>query len=127
MKKILLIFAMFISSIAFAQECHPNCPEFDFSCEINPLELTDEEIQNFSDRDALLQALVGLTSDKGNVITKVEYLENTSVFEVKVTVGIYYFTVNTDGFGDELILDDMEDENFLEFYKYILDYAITKL
>ena len=35
MKNILLILAMFVSSIAFAQECHPDCPEpvvFDFAC-----------------------------------------------------------------------------------------------
>ena len=42
MKNILLILAMFVSSIAFAQECHPDCPEpvvFDFACE--PFECDD--------------------------------------------------------------------------------------
>ena len=37
MKNLLLILVMFISSIAFAQECFPDCPEpvvFDFACEV---------------------------------------------------------------------------------------------
>ena len=36
MKNLLLILVMFISSITFAQECFPDCPEpvvFDFACE----------------------------------------------------------------------------------------------
>ena len=129
MKNLLLILVMFISSITFAQECFPECPEpivFDFSCDIDPLTLTDEEIETL-DRNALLQALVGLISDNGNEITEVIYPPSTTVFIVKVTVGRSSFTVNTSGYGKELILNDMDPEHFREFYKYILNYAITIL
>ena len=127
MKNLLLILVMFVSSIAYAQECIPNCPEFEFSCEINPLELTDEEIENFPDRNALLQALVGLTTDNGNTVTKVIYPPSTTVFIVKVTVGSSSINPNTSGYGGKLILDEMLPENFREFYKYILNYIITNL
>ena len=119
-----------MSSIAFSQECHPECPDpvvFDFSCEIDPLTITDAEIEAFADRDALLQALVGLITDKGNEVTKVEYPTSTTVFIVKVTVGNSSVFPNTGGYGGELILDEMLPENFREFYKYILNYIITNL
>ena len=128
MKKLTLILVMFISSITFAQECFPDCPEpvvFDFSCEIDPLTITDAEIEAFADRDALLQALVGLTTSKGQIVTAVEYPESTTVFIVKVRTAWGSFTSNTSGFGKELILDEMLPENFREFYKNILNYIIT--
>ena len=124
----MIILVMFISSIALAQECHPDCPEpvvFDFSCEIDPLTITDAEIEAFTDRDALLQALVGLTTSKGQIVTAVEYPESTTVFIVKVRTASGSFTSNTSGFGKELILDEMLPENFREFYKNILNYIIT--
>ena len=132
MKKLLIIFTL-MSSIAFAQE--EECPiedcstpiAFDFECDINPLELTDEEIETSTDRNALLQALVGLTTNNGNVISAVEYPTTTTVFIVKVKTERGSFTSNTSGYGKELILDEMLDENFREFYKNILNHALTQL
>ena len=131
MKRLLIILTILVSGVVSAQGSPPTDadPEvvFEFVCEINPLELTDEEIQNFPDRDALLQALVGLTTNNGNVVTKVIYPPSTTVFIVKVTVGNSSVFPNTSGFGKELILDEMLPENFREFYKYILNYIITNL
>ena len=127
MKNLLLILVMFISSITFAQECHPDCPEpvvFDFSCEIDPLTITNAEIEAFADRDALLQALVGLTTSKGQIVTAVEYPTSTTVFIVKVRTARGSFTANTSGHGGELILDEMHPQHFRTFYRHILNYII---
>ena len=127
MKNLLLILVMFISSITFAQECFPECPEpavFDFECEINPLGLTDAEI-DLLDRHKLLQALVGLTTSKGQIVTEVIYPESTTVFIVKVKTASGSFTSNTSGFGKELILNEMTPFHFREFYKYLLEYITT--
>ena len=130
MKRLLIILTILLSGVVSGQ-CDPeiqDCSEaFSFSCDINPLELTDDEIEAFPDRDALLQALVGLITDKGNEVTKVEYPETTTVFIVKVTVGNSSINPNTSGYGKELLLDEMLPENFREFYNYILNYVITNL
>ena len=67
MKKLTLILVMFISSIAFAQECHPNCPEavvFDFTCGDH---LTDGVLGD--DRNPLLLTL-------GNINITIQFFTN---------------------------------------------------
>ena len=132
MKKFILITLMLITSIANAQDCDPEIQEncstvFDFACDINPLELTDEEIEAFIDRDALFQALVGLITNNSNVITAVEYPTSTTVFIVKVRTASGSFTSNTSGYGKELILDEMHPQHFRGFYINVRDHAINNL
>ena len=123
MKNLLLIFVMFISSITFAQECFPDCPEpveFDFSCEIDPLTITDAEIEAFADRDALLQALVGLTTSKGNTVTAVEHESHiTTAYVIKVRDSAGGSFTKHPG-GDEIILDEIHHETFRVFYRDVL-------
>ena len=134
MKNLLLILVMFISSITFAQNCGPAtdtpCPPdpvvFDFACDFDPTNLTDKEIEAFADRDALLQALVGLTTFNGNTVTAVNY-ESTTAFIVEVEdSALGSFTANSSGHGGEPILDDMHPQHFRTLYQHILDYILTK-
>ena len=121
MKNLLLILAMFISSITFAQECFPECPDpvvFEFDCEINPLGLTDAEI-DLLDRWKLLQALVGLTTSKGNTITAVEDESSEIAFIIRVRDSDGGSFTKHPG-GDEPILDEIHPETFRVFYRAVL-------
>ena len=68
MKNLILIFVMLISSITFAQECHPNCPEpvvFDFECSDH---LTDGVLDGQGRLDLLLTL--------GNINITVQFFTN---------------------------------------------------
>ena len=126
MKRLLIILTILISGVVSGQ-CDPeiqDCSEaFSFLCDINPLTITDDEIQAFADRDALLQALVGLTTSKGQIVTAVEYPISTTVFKVTVRTAWGSFTQHTG--GDALILDEIHPETFREFYRNVLNYIIN--
>ena len=117
---------MFVSSIAFAQDCNPeiedSCPTvFNFECDINPLGLTDAEI-NLLDRWKLLQALVGLTTNSGNEVTSVEHKSSiTTAFVIKVRDSAGGSFTKHPG-GDEIILDEIHPETFIVFYRDVLYY-----
>ena len=127
MKRLLIILTILISGVVSAQGSPPTDadPEvvFDFSCEIDPLTITDDELEAFGDRDALLQALVGLTTSKGLIVTAVEYPTSTTVFKVTVRTAWGSFTQHTG--GDALILDEIHPETFREFYRNVLNYIIN--
>ena len=130
MKQLILITIMLITSIANAQDCNPitqeDCPTvFDFSCEINPLTITNEEIEAYPDRWKLLQALVGLTTSKDNTITDIEHESHiTTAFVIKVRDSAGGSFTKHPG-GDEIILDEIHHETFRVFYRDVLDLILT--
>ena len=123
MKNLLLIFAMFISSIAFAQECIPNCPDpvvFDFKCgphetdgvvgqaRVDLLDLFDEvnvTIHYFTNPPDLINGahhLITINDSSGDLYT------NFFISGVKLEEDDY-------DYGEQRI-EDLTPENFKKLY-----------
>ena len=90
--------------------------------ELDPLNLTDEQIDN-ADRDTLLQSLVDITTGNSNTITSVEYIPTANKFQVKISIGNSYFTYSAG--GSETVLEDIHPQHFRTFYKYIVNYILN--
>ena len=122
MKKLTLILVMFVSSIAFAQECHPNCPEpvvFDFECNGH---LTDGVLGD--DRNPLLLTL-------GNINITIHFYTNPANTDIgahdHITIKDNYNNVHTSFYLSGIKLEDNYDygetqvknltpENFKKLY-----------
>ena len=123
MKNLLLILAMFVSSIAFAQECFPNCPDpvvFDFECSghltdgivgqgrVDLLDLFDEvnvTIHYFTNPPDLINGahhLITINDSSGALYT------NFFISGVKLEEDDY-------DYGEQRI-EDLTPENFKKLY-----------
>ena len=122
---ILIILSVLLTNTVRSQEpcMGDDCSiVFEFSCVVDPFNLTDEQIDN-ADRNTLLQSLVDITTDNGNTITSVEHIPTANKFQVKVSIGNGSFTYSAS--GNETVLEDIHPQHFREFYKYIVNYILN--
>ena len=130
MKQLILITIMLITSIANAQDCNPetqdDCPTvFEFDCEIDPLTITNDEIEAYSDRWGLLQALIGLPTNSGHKVKSVGHESQiTTAFVIKVRDSNGGSFTKHPG-GDETTLDEIHPETFREFYRAVLNFILN--
>ena len=121
-KKLLIVFTVMLANVAISQDCiTDDCSVvFDFMCAPDPFNLTDEQIRNTEDRDALIQALVGTTAASGAIITKIDYEPTNLKFITRTYKANGNFTTHAG--GSITVLDDIHSDHFLSFYRSISQY-----